>query len=72
MAGKVEHLIGGARQLVTFAHLFDEAIPDEKTSIRNLAAEVIHRNQNRSIFDEQSLRHGKSILVFISRVGNVD
>jgi hypothetical protein len=60
------------RQLITFTNLLNEAIPDEKTSIRNLAAEVIHCNQNRSIFDEQSLRHGKSILVFVSQVGNVD
>jgi hypothetical protein len=72
MAGKIQHLIGGLGQFIRFANLLDKTIPDEKTSIRYLAAEVIHSNQNRSIFDEERLRHGKTNLVWFSLAGKMN
>ena len=50
VAGEIEHFIRPSRQFAGRTDLFDEAVPDKKTTVRNLPAAVIHRYQYGSIF----------------------
>ena len=54
-AFEIEHFIGGLRQFLRRADLFDEAITHEKTTLGNFPLTVVHRD-DISILDEES-RH---------------
>ncbi len=51
---QVQHLVGAIRQLAGRSGLLDEAIPHKKTTIGDLPAHVVHRDEHAGMTDKKS------------------